>query len=64
MEVPAKPVGITFSAIFNKAQTTTDGGWRVTFDLDESQSTEVNILSQLRGSVLTIAVIPQPEGAL
>lgn len=54
--------GITFQAIFIKAQTTADGGWRVTFDVDNSQSQNVNILSQLRDTLLQIAVIPLPEG--
>lgn len=54
--------GLTFQAIFCKATTLTDGGWRVSFDLSEDAAKEVSILTQLRGSVLQVAVIPIPEG--
>jgi hypothetical protein len=53
--------GITFQAIFGKATTTVDGGWNVTFAVSQEEAKQVLQLSQLRDSVLQVAVIPIDE---
>ena len=47
---------IAVSAIFQSARTTIDGGWRVSFDLDESQSEEITALAKLKNKSLIIVV--------
>ncbi len=44
--------GISVSAILVGIKTMQDGGWRVTFDIDDSQSQQVLQLSQFREDLL------------
>lgn len=57
MTLPA-PEGVTFKAIFSKAQTTPDGGWNLTFSVSDDEAKQVMQVSQLRDTVLQLAVIP------
>lgn len=50
---------IACRAIFSRAQTLADGTWRLSFDLEESDSARVAQISALRGSVLFLTVIPE-----
>ena len=54
----------TLQAIFSKAITTVDGGWRISFDVDASESVTIAQLSQFRDTLLQLAIIPVPSGAL
>ena len=55
-------IGITFLGTFFKASTLIDGGWRVSFDLDAKQATEIAKVSALHGSLLQFAIVPvKPE---
>lgn len=40
--------GISVSAVLVGIKTMQDGGWRITFDIDDSQSQQVLQLSQFR----------------
>lgn len=51
-------VGISFTATLFKIATETSGGWRVQFDIPESESESIMDLSKLREQLLQIAVIP------
>ena len=55
--------GITFTAILYQAKTDPSGGWKVTFDVPESDANSILELSRHRESLLTVAVIPinQPK---
>jgi hypothetical protein len=50
---------IACRAIFARATTLADGGWRVSFDLDESDAGKVAQVTALRDSVLFLTVIPE-----
>jgi hypothetical protein len=52
--------GICFKALFSKASTLVDGSWRVSFDVNITEISEIIKLSQLLGYNLQIAVIPLP----
>lgn len=54
-EPQVKPV--SFTAIFNNAKTTTDGGWRLTLDLDQSEYEAIQKIVELRECVLRIVVM-------
>ena len=53
--------GIAFKAIFNKATTTIDKGWRISLDVSMDESVKVNQLAQLSDYVLQVAIIPITE---
>lgn len=55
------PESISFQAIFNKAQTTVDGGLRIALDLDTSQAQAMVDLIRLQGRTLEVAIIPHPQ---
>jgi len=50
--------GICFQAIFSKASTLVDGSWRLSFDVNANQVSELIKISQLQGINLQVAVIP------
>lgn len=50
--------GITLTAVFNKATTTVDGGWNITFSVAQDEVNEVMKLSELRDTLLQLAIIP------
>lgn len=50
--------GITFEAIFFKASTTIDGGWQVTFSVNQSEAEKLLQVSQYREEILQVAVVP------
>lgn len=54
-------MGITFQAILNKITTTIDGGWRVSFDVPQSESEEVMKLSEKRDQNLQVAVVTSTD---
>lgn len=51
-------MGITLQAAFAKATTTVDGGWNITFSVSQDEAQAVLQLSQMRDSLLQLAVIP------
>lgn len=50
---------ISFNAIFEKATTTIDGGWRISFSLLQSESVNVQRLSTMRDQGLMLVVMPE-----
>lgn len=50
--------GISFQAIFSKASTLVDGSWRLSFDVNSNQVSELIKVSQLQGVNLQIAIVP------
>lgn len=56
--------GITFQAVFYKATTTVDGGWRVSFDVPETEAAQLLELAGLRGCVFQVACVPIDEMGL
>lgn len=56
--------GITLQAIFNKATTTVDGGWRVSFDVNPSEVKKIAMLSVLRETLLELKITPVTEGEI
>lgn len=50
--------GITLQAIFVKATTTVDGGWRLTFDIAQNESGQIIDLAILRDQLLQLAIVP------
>lgn len=53
---------ITLSAILQNVRTTMDGGWRISFDVPQSEVGQVMKLSALRECELGLAIVPeQPE---
>lgn len=50
--------GITFLAAFYKATSLADGGWRISFDLDENAGITAAQVAALKGQQLEIAVVP------
>lgn len=46
---------------FSKATTTIDGGWRISFDIDEQQAKEITEISKLRDKALFICVMTKAE---
>ena len=55
---------IAFKAVLNKAQTTIDGGWRVTLDVSQDEADEILKLTNFRDYVLTVGIIPFDENQL
>jgi hypothetical protein len=52
---------VVCTAIFQGARTTTDSGWRISFDLDESQSEEVTRIAKMKNRRLVLVVTLQDE---
>lgn len=50
--------GITLNAIFVRATTTSDGGWRISFDVSSDEARSVLQLSQMRDSLLQLGILP------
>jgi hypothetical protein len=50
---------VVCTAIFQGARTTVDAGWRISFDLDESQAEEVTKIARLKGQRLVLVVTVQ-----
>lgn len=50
--------GITLQAIFNKATTTADGGWNITFSVSQDEAAQVMQLANMRDDLLQLAVVP------
>lgn len=49
--------GISFNAMINRITTTIDGGWRVTFDVPQSETQSMMELSALRDENLQIVAL-------
>jgi hypothetical protein len=49
--------GISFNAIINKITTTIDGGWRVTFDVAQSDASQIFKLSEIRDQAVQVGVL-------
>lgn len=53
--------GITFSATVYKISTLIDGGWRLTFDVPNCDTEQVNELSKRRECVFQLGLVEQFE---
>ena len=47
---------INLSAILVKAQTTVDGGWRVSFDISQDEAPKIMLLTELREQLVQLSV--------
>jgi len=47
------------TAIFQSARTTVDGGWRISFDVDESQGEIISQIVKMKEQALHVVVIPK-----
>jgi hypothetical protein len=56
-----KSKAITFHAVLTRLTTTVDGGWRVSFDVAQSDKDGVMALSDLRECELALAIAPIEE---
>jgi hypothetical protein len=52
---------ITLEGTFTRATTTVDGGWRISFDLDERQAKEITEITKLRDKAVYICVMTKAE---
>lgn len=50
--------GITFTAILYQAKTDPSGGWKITFDVPESDANEILKLSKCRDTILSVGIVP------
>lgn len=50
---------ISLTAIFNKATTTIDGGWNLTFSVSQDEADKIMIISQLRDCLLKLQILPE-----
>lgn len=48
---------ITVEAIFQKATTTIDGGWRISFDLSHADSQKISEIAQLANETLNLVIM-------
>lgn len=55
------PMKLSAEAVFQAARTTTDGGWRVSFDLSEDEAKFVTDLNRLKGHLLYLCVMNEEE---
>lgn len=53
----SKPV-ITLQGILSGIRTTVDGGWKLTFDIPQSEVSAIMKLSVLRDQTFAVAVVP------
>lgn len=53
--------GITFTAILYQAKTDPSGGWKVTFDVPESDANAILELSKCRDIILSVGIIPTAQ---
>lgn len=52
---------VSVGAIFNKATTLIDGGWRVSFDLSEQNSQEISEIVSMKNENLFLVVFTEDE---
>jgi hypothetical protein len=52
--------GIALSAIIKTIRTTVDGGWAITFEVPQSEVTQVMQLSSMREYPVQLGVVPEP----
>lgn len=52
---------IAIQAVFNKAVTTVDGGWRISFDTSEDMAAKIAELSLQRGESLYVVVMTEAQ---
>lgn len=50
--------GITLQAMFNKATTTPDGGWNITFSVNQDEAEAIMQLCQMRDTLVQLGIIP------
>jgi hypothetical protein len=53
--------GISFTAILYQAKTDPSGGWKVTFDVPESDANAILELSKCRDIILSVGIIPTAQ---
>lgn len=54
--------GVTFTGIFNKASTTVDGGWTVSFHVSQDEAKSLLELAQMRDILMQVACVPIDRG--
>lgn len=52
---------IAIQAIFNKATTTIDGGWNITFSVSEDQAGQITEIAALRNEPLYLVIMTEKE---
>lgn len=57
-----KQPGISFNAVLYQAKTDPSGGWKVTFDVPESDAQAILQLAQLRDTVLAVGIVHADQG--
>lgn len=53
---------LVFDAIFAKATTTVDGGWRLSFDVSQDEAENIAKLARLTSQALKLVVIADSIG--
>ena len=56
-----KALALTFHAVLVRLTTTVDGGWRLSFDVPQTDADSVMKLSDLRDCELALAIAPVEE---
>ena len=56
-----KMESIAIQAIFNKATTTIDGGWNITFSVSEDQAGQITEIAALRNEPLYLVIMTEKE---
>lgn len=57
-----KQEGISFTAVLYQAKTDPSGGWKVTFDVPESDAQAILQLAQLRDTPLAVGIVHDNNG--
>lgn len=52
---------VKLNAVFSKATTTVDGGWRITFDCSYQEAERILQISAWRDMLVDVIVSPAPE---
>ena len=59
LEPEGNEMKIVLDAIFNKATTTVDGGWRISFDCPNNEAQNISQISQLQGTKFHLVVLTE-----
>jgi hypothetical protein len=52
---------VVIQAVVTKATTTVDGGWRFTFETDETQGTQIIELMKLKHEIVNLIIVRSSE---
>jgi len=51
-------IQFAFQAILNRLTTTVDGGWKITFEIDNSETNTITELAKYKDAMLQLAIVP------